>query len=65
MVTAARHDNNAGEVQFFPNRARDLETADFRQEEVADNRIGSFGESQLDPGFSFQRLNHIPAVPGE
>ncbi len=62
VVTAARHDDDPGQVELLADRAANLEAAHFRQEQVAHDRVRPFGERHLDPGLAFERLDHIPAM---
>src|SRR3954470_24628543 len=53
IIAPTRCDNDAREIQFFANRARDLKAAYFRKQQVANDRVGSLGKGKLDPGLAF------------
>ena len=62
VVTAARHDDDPGQVEFLADRAANLEAAHLGQEQVAHDRVRPFRERQLDPGLAFERLDYLPAM---
>ena len=62
---AAGHDNDLRRMQFFPERPANLKAAHFRQQEIADDRLGFLGKGDLHPLHAVVRFEHVPLVARE
>jgi hypothetical protein len=65
IVGAAGHDDDPGRIKFFANRTADLQAADSRQQQIAQDHFRTSLNGNVDSGRAVVRLDYFPAMARE